>query len=480
MNKIYVFFCLLLLSGTVSAQQFSQYSTGTLFESFENPSVRSFIPDSSREYAFNFFIPNFNANAYITGDIQGSVKSRLFSATPSYVSNALQTGKNRHNHINANVNAYAFMFKAFTSLNGDVEMGLSYQTRAESRGLITDETVALLAGSPGKYFPDGGYQNIFNNHFQMQLYNQIGFSYREKINKQLAFGFKLSALLGIKYAKFDVYNSSATFNNPDDYAIIAMQGKYYSSYIPGRFTAHDFLPTFRNPGAAINFGASFITDDKITLQANVKDLGFIHWSKRSIVDDFNGSDAFKSLSGAHREDTVYNHMINIMKGAGQPQSFSTKTNARFELSASKIYWIDPDNNFKYIPTLVGSKELWYTGFTAGLVNHIKYGNYMGSLTFTYDDLKLFNAGIQFMYQNPNVEFFIGSERLINTGRTAFAAFGNQTQIDHVGTYTGMDLFMGFSFKFGAVIEHPMNASYIPNGEKGFFGRLWGRLFKTNY
>jgi hypothetical protein len=37
--------------------------------------------------------------------------------------------------------------------------------------------------------------------------------------------------------------------------------------------------------------------------------------------------------------------------------------------------------------------------------------------------------------------------------------------------------MGFSVKFGSVIEHPMNASFIPMEErKGFFARIWSRLF----
>jgi len=35
-----------------------------------------------------------------------------------------------------------------------------------------------------------------------------------------------------------------------------------------------------------------------------------------------------------------------------------------------------------------------------------------------------------------------------------------------------------AFRLGPVIEHPMNSSTIPMGEKGFLGRLWGRLFKT--
>src|SRR5215216_1626733 len=120
MNKIYILLFFLLISFSVSAQQFSQYNTGTLYDSFENPSVRSFIPDSSRQYAFNFFIPNFNANAYITGNIQQALKNRLFATKPSYEAKALKIGKGKYNHVNANVNAYGLMLKTFTSLNGDV------------------------------------------------------------------------------------------------------------------------------------------------------------------------------------------------------------------------------------------------------------------------------------------------------------------------------------------------------------------------
>jgi hypothetical protein len=480
MNKIYIVICFLLISFSVSAQQFSQYNTGTTYESFENTSVRSFIPDSSRQYSFNFLIPNFDANAYITGDIQGSLKNRLFAKSPSYQSDALKTGFNKLNHLNANVNTYLLMLKAFTSLNGDVEMGLSYQIRGESRGLVSDETLLLFDGNAPKNFPNGTYDNIFNNNFQLQLYNQIGFSYRERINKQFAIGFKLSALLGIKYSKFNIDESHIVFDNVNDQATLALRGKYYSSYVPGHFTSHDYLPTFRNPGASINLGTSYLTNDKITLQANIKDLGFIHWSSRSLVGNFDGVTTINGISTVHREDSIYNSTVALFRsGGGDPRSFTTKTNARAELSASKTYWLDYDNDIKYIPTLIGSKELWYTGFTAGLVNHIQYKNYTGTVTFTYDDLKLFNTGLQFMYKTPDIEFFMGTDRLINTGRLAFAALGNQTQIDHVGTYTGMDLFMGFSLKFGGPIEHPMNASFIPMGEKGFFGRLWNRLFKTD-
>jgi hypothetical protein len=54
----------------IFAQRFSQYHTNTLYDSFENPAQRAFIPDSSKKYAFNLFIPNFSSDVYLTGNAQ--------------------------------------------------------------------------------------------------------------------------------------------------------------------------------------------------------------------------------------------------------------------------------------------------------------------------------------------------------------------------------------------------------------------------
>ncbi|MDN5284773.1 MAG: hypothetical protein JWR38_1047 [Mucilaginibacter sp.] len=478
MNKVLIVFCLIFFSLSVSAQQFSQYNTNTLFDSFENPSQRSFIPDSSKGMAFNFLIPNFNVNTYLTGNMQQGIKTRLFSKDALYNTDNLKIGQGKYNHVNANVNAYAIMFKLFTSLNGDVEIGFSAQTKAEGRGYFSDESLALFGGSQN--FTNNSYSNIFNDNYRYQTYHQLGFSYRERVNKKIALGFKISALLGIQYQRVDITESQINFNRATDQATLGLQGRYYDSFIPGHITAHDYLPTLRNPGAAITLGGSYITDDHITIQANIKDLGFIHWSKRSTVYDFNNSATINNLSTApSREDTIFNTTRKLIKTNGTVQSFTTPINGHAELSATKSYWLDYNNLFKYSPTLILSKELFFSGFTGALVNHFKYKNFTVTLTTSYDDMKFFNLGTQFMVKSSNVEFFIGTDRLTNTGSLAMAAFHNENQINHIGNYTGGDLYLGFALKFGHLIEHPMNASTIPMGEKGFLGRLFGRLFKTD-
>lgn len=477
MKKVVLVLCLLTLSVKIFAQQFSQYNTGTLYDAFENPSQRAFIPDSSKTFASNFLVPNLNFNFFLSGDVQATLKNRLF--LNQYTNSALVVNQGRLNLSNLNANVYFVMLRMFKNLNGDEEMGFSWQGKAEARGVYTDDTFAALNGTQS--FTSGTlYNNIFNDNFYFQTYHQFSFTYREKFNKQLALGFKFSALLGIQYQKLTVTNSSAVYDNAKDTVGLGLAGKYYESFIPGHFVARDYLPSLRNPGASITMGATYRTEDSYIIQGNVKDLGFIHWSSRSQTYNFDNSEVIQGLSTPKREDSIYNKVDKLIHNGGAYGSFTTPVDGRAELSINKSFWIDDDHMFKYSPTLVASKELFYPGFIGALVNPIQYEKYSLTITATYDDLKTFNLGAQLMMKTPNWEWFIGSDKLAQSVSLLSESLNkNSPSINQNSAYTGASFFIGFSIKFGPIVEHPMNASTIPTGEKGFLGRLWGRLFKTN-
>jgi hypothetical protein len=283
--------------------------------------------------------------------------------------------------------------------------------------------------------------------------------------------------MGLDYSKVDIYQSHISFDNVNNTATLSLQGKYYQSKGPGNFDLRSFLPTVRSPGAQITIGSRYVTDDHVTIQVNVKDLGFVHWYNRSSLASFNTTQLITGITGPHREDSVFNHVKSIINNHRGIMSFTYPTNSRLELSASKTYYLDDDLFFKYAPTLVGAKELWYNGYSGALVNRFEYKNrYNLSLTGSYDNLNLFDLGLQFMFKAPNAEFYIGTDRLLKTEALAIAS---RTYASYANaSYTGADIFLGFSLKFGPVIEHPLNASTIPNGERGFLGRLYNRLFKT--
>src|ERR1700743_1599800 len=472
MKRILLIFCLLFLGVKGFSQQFSQYNTGTLYDSFENPSQRAFVPDTSKTYAFIFLVPNFNANFMLTGNAQQALISRIF--TGKFNNSALALGNGSINNGNFNANAYLVMFKLFASLNGEEEIGVFAETKAEGRAGFTDETVALFNGPVA--FPNSSYDNVFNDNFHYQIYNAIGLSYREKLSDQFAVGIKLGLLMGVDYSRLNIYESHVSFDNANDAAVLSLRGQYEISKGPGKFDSRSFLPTTRSPGAQVSIGTSYQTDDHITFQANVKDLGFINWYNASSVTNFNSTTTITGLSGLppkKQVDSLYDSAFRVINGIAQTRSLTSYTDGRFELSATKSYYLDDNKSIKYSPTLIASKELLYNGFAGAIVNHFQYQNYHVSVTASYDNQNLFNVGLQLMLKSHNNEFFIGSDRLIQTVRLASstASYTN-------GSYTGASIFMGFSLKFGPVIEHPLNASIIPTGEKGFIGRLWNRLFKT--
>jgi hypothetical protein len=465
--------CFLFISVKTFSQQFSQYNTGTLFDSFENPAQAVFIPDTSNKIAFNFFIPNFNSNLYVTGNAQVPLKSRAF--TGRYLNTGLTIGENRFSRANANANIYLIMFKVFNSLDGNQEVGVSVQTRAEGRGLFTDETLLLLTGSSA--FTNNEYSNIFNNSYTAQSYHQISVTYREKISKKFALGIKLSGLLGIQYQQLQINQSHITFDRANDAADISLQGRYRINYTSGDFNKHDLLPSFKSPGAAISIGTALRTRDNFNLQLNVKDLGFIHWYKRSRVSDFNTTRTAPDISTARREDNLYATAFSIIRSADELQSFTTPTNGIIELSANKLYWLDYDKRLRYSPTFILQKEVFYDGYTAALVNPIQYNNLVGTLTTSYNNYGIFNAGLQFMFKSPNVEFYIGSDRIMQSASFLGAARKSDSQINKNAAYSGADFFLGFSLKFGRLIEHPLNSSYMPLGDRpGFITRIWNGIF----
>lgn len=470
MKKKLLILLLTLFTSKTFAQRFSQYFTNTLYDSFENPSQKTYIPDTSRQFAFNFFIPNGGANFYTKGNAQVTLKQRAFvgkSADPYLVMDQYH-----QNFAYADANFYYLMFKIYTSLNGDQEIGFSAQVRGDGNLYFFDPAIGVINGLND--FHSGSYYNIFNGNGYAQTYHQLSFTYREQINKQAAIGFKLSALSGITYNEVRIYNSAVDFDKPDDRAYASLYGQYKTSF--DNFTASDAFPTFKNPGASLSIGTSYLTDNKVMLQFNLKDVGFIHWGSASRIYQFNNSGIINNFSGPGRLDSIGKDIYHIVKGSSRSQSFTTPTDGRFEFAATKAFWLGYDRTLQYSPAFIASKQLFYPGVTGALINSIQYKNYVASLSSIYDDMKIFRIGGQLMIKSPNAEFFIGSDQIGQSLTLLSASGNNDNAINKKAAFTGANVYLGFSLKFGPVIEHRMNSSYIPMGEKGPIGKLWDKLF----
>lgn len=469
MNKLLICVLLITISTSGYAQRFAQYNTGTLFDSFENPSQAAFIPDSSRKFAFNL-IPNFSANTYLQGNTQYTLKSRLFLG--KYNNEAITVGQNQFNNAQANVNVYIGMLKMFTSLSGKQEIGVSYQVKANGRGHVTDETVALFNGL-GK-FSNGIYDNVFNNDAFYESFHQFSATYREKITKDFSFGVKLSLLSGIAYNNLDIQESSIGINKATATADWMLKGLFQSTYELGKFRDRDLLPTFKNPGAAVSFGATYTGPLGIIFQGNIKDLGFIRWRNNAITYNFDETEHLENLNGPDRETRVNNALTSILETAPKTGSYTKPIVGRAEFSAAKKFQF---GTITYLPTAIVSKQIHGYGTAAALVNNVQFGTFGTTISGIVNEDKLFDLGLQFMYKTPNVDFFIGSEQLTRSFNLYSASNDNESAITKTMSHSGANFYLGFSFKFGKLIERWKNESYYPNGaEQGPLGQAWHKAF----
>jgi len=477
MNKLLIYVLLYALSSSAYAQRFSQYNTGTLFDSFENPSQGAFIPDSSRNFAFNFLIPNFTANSYLKGNAQYTVKSRLFLG--NYNNDAITVGQNQYNNVLANVNVYLGMLKLYTSGGGGQEIGISYQIKANGRGHVTDETVALFNGI--QKFTENNYTDIFNNKAFYESFHQFSTTYRERVTKNFSVGIKLSLLSGIAYNNLDIRESSlnivdrGTFNPPaGGTADWRLRGIFQSTYALGRFSKRSLLPTFKNLGLAGSIGATYIAPGGIILQGNLKDLGFIRWAGNATTYSFNNTARVPGLNTTQREINVSNALTRLLERFPETKPFTKPIVGRAELSVAKKFQF---GTITYLPTAIVSRQVYGLGTAAALVNNIQFGNFGTTVSGIVNEDKLFDMGLQLMYKTPNFEIFVGSEQFTRSMNLYSASGENEDAITKTLSHSGGSIFMGFSFKFGKKIERWKTESYNYNGtEQGPLGRAWRKAF----
>jgi hypothetical protein len=472
MNKLLLLFALILFAVPCFAQRFAHYNTGTLYDSFENPSQAAFIPDSSRNIAFSL-LPNINMNAYLQGNAQTTIKSRLFVGR--YDNQAITVGQNQFNNVLVYANAYVGMVKLFASLSGKQEIGASWQVRGNGRGRITDETVALFNGiRPETFQSTTTYYNLFNSKAFYEAYHQFSLTYREKVTQSFAVGVKLSALSGMAYNKLNIYQSSLNRNANNNDAVLGLTGIYQSTYRQGQFSRRELLPNINNLGASVSLGATYTGLAGIIMQGNIKDLGFIRWSGDATIYYFGGTTPITGLNTPQREKNVSDAITRLIEQAPQQVPFVEPVVGRAEFSAGKKFRF---GSTTYLPTAIVSKRLYGYGTAMALVNQLDFGGIGFSLSGIANEDKLFDMGLQLMYKSPNFEIFIGSEQLGRTFNLRSASNDNLDAINQQSSHTGGNLYFGFSFKFGKKIERWKGESYHYDGaEQGPLGQAWNRAF----
>lgn len=457
---------LFFLKVSVSNAQFGLYNTRTLYDTFENPSQKAFYPDSSRKYAFNFFIPTINIHANVSGEAQKPFKTLIYKG--GLDASGLSLGSGELNKITVSENSYLAMFRIFKTVKFNREIGLAWQIRSDMYGEITNETAAIFDNY--RLFTQRFYENPFNNNAFSLGYHQFSITYREDYNKRLGLGVKLSYLSGIEHTKFKIDSSHLGLNSETDAYSLSLHGKFRSNISWDQADKKVLYPGFKNPGVALSLSANYKLRNGWYILGNLKDLGFIRWNKNDgYTYTFDDVITINSASAPDADDRLGSEIQKLFDRGSSEHSYTTLINGKAEFLVNK----DLGN---YQPNLLISKNLFYKGGDIALINRLRHRAMNFSLSTAYNLNNFFQLGGQFMIKSPNTEFFIGSDQLL---KSYYTTKGILTSNQDIGKgNTAASVYFGFALKFGRIMERQQNANFIPGLDTevrpSFFQRLFSK------
>ncbi|MGP8216110.1 MAG: DUF5723 family protein [Bacteroidia bacterium] len=149
-------------------------------------------------------------------------------------------------------------------------------------------------------------------------YREYGAGWSRKITDKLTVGGKLKYLYGEENISTNNTNASI-YTDPNDYSLTAQSNiNVNTSGIDNdefKFnSAHDvvdYLLKKPNNGAAIDLGATYKFNDKITFSASLTDLGFITWNDAVTSYESNDPNATFTYQGINLNQFLNNNSVNL-------------------------------------------------------------------------------------------------------------------------------------------------------------------------
>jgi hypothetical protein len=436
MAKIHVLIGLLtILSYQADAQQFGLFNTNTLFDAFENPAQRHFIADDARQYASNFLLPYLGFNGANRGDVSYTFRKRI---NDGYLdARNIPIGNKKRNRLYGSSNMYLLTFRTSPFYQNNKELGFSWQVRSDFYADYTNESLVALRNY-GRF--TSSQSDLFNGNAYGQSYHQFSANYRVDYDYGFAVGIKFSVLSGITYNNADVTHSDLTVGQND--LSVRLTGKYKASFLyTDELDRQTLIPNFKNPGLSLGLGTSFTSQSGVLIMGNIKDLGFIKWSKNSSFVTLNNDLITLNAGNASNSKELQRKIVDLLNSKNEHKGFYAATNAKIDFLISKTY------NF-YTPNLIISKNLFYNGADVVLVNSFKVEDFSVSFSPAFNMNQFLLFGLQGLYQSSNFEFFAGTDNLLKS-----AAIFNSPSYAPKGVI-GASLYMGIGFKFGYTAERP--------------------------
>ncbi len=375
-----------------------------------------------------FVLSDYISNNTITSD---KMLSKL--ETDNYIS------------LNLNLDLISFGFKVgkknYFSFNATEKIAFNFDYSKNFMTLLNKGTAPFI----------GQTVSMVGTGLKFTHYREFGIGYTREWNDKLTVGLKLKLLQGLSNFTSEELDISLT-TNEEDYALTATStiglrtaGLAFLTDSNSTFSPSGYMANFENLGAAIDLGANYTINDKISASFSATDLGVIQWKtdarryyNNKAEFTWNGLDIMKYMSDTNKTAYTKNLSDSLTNIFGlKKQNYAYSTNL-----VGNIY--------------VGGQYKFNKWFNLGLLFHGQL--FAGNLYPSYTALGGMNlsrwvqASVSYSVVNRSYNN-VGAALALNLGPVQIYMAGDNvlgfSQLDYAKTLNlrlGVNIMTGYSVK----------------------------------
>lgn len=241
------------------------------------PQSQYLNPGAFPEYSGHFGFPGLS-NIAVTGGNSGFSFNDLFVNDSTLSLNSIADNLSGNNYLNfgASVEALTFGFKIKKNY-----FSFNFTPKVDVNFGYNNNLISFIAKGNGSHV--GKTMSFDGTGFDISAYNEMAIGYSREINDKLAVGGRLKFLLGLANVSGN-FDGVSLYTDPDNYALTAN-----STFSINQYGYHLFdedvadslgasVVNFNNIGFGVDLGGSYKFNEKLSVYANIVDLGFINWS----------------------------------------------------------------------------------------------------------------------------------------------------------------------------------------------------------
>lgn len=456
MKRLYIFLFLLSSLSLVAQQDFTLINMQEIPQSsYSNPSNR------------------FNGSFYIG---LPAISSNYFSFTNSrfaYSDAVIKSGNSlnfdldqvieeagENNYLSFNTKTDLFSFGI--SLNEKTQLMVNVTENANLRLNYTNDFMRFVYRGNASF--EDNTANLEGIGINAIHYREYAVGVSHQLNEQLRLGIKAKYLYGME----NIYSERTDIRlitDPETFEITAQSDISLRTAgiidVEGDENFGDYILGRKNRGFAVDLGANYQLNEKLSLTASILDLGAIKWNDHTKNYSNNGEFVYNGIEinafsdedpAADDRSTSFNRVVDSMEKAlnldSNTNSYTAPLTSRFFIGAN--YQL---NEKSIVGGLIQSEIFQrkiYPSFTANY--HRKMNKWIGlSASYTVFNGSYTNLGLGLNVNPGPVQFYIVSDNVIHAFQPQHAQY--------------LQLRFGINLIFGSQKSKEINPYYTKKSNK---------------